>query len=94
MRYTCDNFKEEKVERGERCSVGIFGEAIYAVRIFVADGHNCYHSEYYRITKEEFADYPVNAEMLIEKYYHGHSCFLCSDYMGKSHGTYGRVFSN
>lgn len=89
MRYTCDDFKQLKLEEGKRCSVGVFGEAICAMRVWIADGHNSYHNEYYRITEKKLVDYPTNVEQLIEKYYHGHFGLLCSDYMGKMHGTYG-----
>lgn len=89
MKYTCDDFVEHKCEKGLKCSVGNFGKDVYAMKYFVCDGHNSYHEEYYRITKEEFMSYPLNSEELIDKYYRGHNCFLCSDYLGKSHKTYG-----
>lgn len=88
MKYTCNDFRELNFESNMQCSVGIFGDNIYAMKFFIADGHNSYHNEYYKITNEEFAGYPANSEMLIEKYYHGHACFLCSDYLGQSHSTY------
>ena len=89
MKYTCDDFIEYKLERGRMCTVGKFGDNIYAVKYAVADGHNSYHNEYFEITAAEFNAYPENTEKLAEKYYRGHSSFLCSDYMGKGHKTYG-----
>ena len=88
MVYTCDDFKQLKFEKGMQCSVGNFGNDIYAMKCFIADGHNSYHNEYYKITEEEFIKYPNNGEELIDKYYKGHSVFLCSDYLGKGHSTY------
>lgn len=88
MRYTCDDFRELRYAENKKCSVGMFGDNIYAMRYFSADGHNSYHSEYYNITQEEFAGYPLNSEELITKYYKGHVPFLCSDYSGKTHTTY------
>ena len=89
MRYSCDDFMEYKYDKGKRCSVGIFGNDIYAMKYRVSDGHNSCHEEYYQITEEEFIRYSINADVLIEKYYKGHISFLCSNYLGKSHGTYG-----
>ncbi len=89
MGYTCDDFRVLKQESGRQCGVGIFGNDIFAVRISVADGHNSYHTEYYKITREEAEEYPENIEQLVEKYYHGPIRFLCSDYLGKNHKTYG-----
>ena len=89
MKYTCDDFKELKFKQGENCSVGMFGKDIYAMRFWVAIGHNVYYSEYFKIEKEEFDNYPFNSEILIEKYYHSDIPFLCSDYQDKSHPTYG-----
>ena len=88
MKYFCDDFVEHKVERGRKCSVGKFGSSIYAVKCFIADGHNSYHNEYFEITEAEFNAYPENSETLTDKYYIGHIPFLCSDYIGKGHKTY------
>lgn len=88
MKYMCDDFLEVKSEKGNRCSVGVFGQDIYAMKYFVAEAHNCYHCEYFKITKEEFENYPNNSQMLISKYYNGNTLFLCSDYMGNNHITY------
>ena len=88
MRYTCDDFIVLRSSENKMCSVGVFGKDIYAMRYICADGHNCYHNEYYRITRDEFAGYPLNSETLITKYYKGHIRFLCSDYLGKNHATY------
>ncbi len=89
MKYICDGFKEMKAKSGVQCTVGVFGENIYAMRLYVAMGHNSYYSQFYRIERQELDDYPANAEILIDKYYNGEVPFLCSDYMGESHSTYG-----
>ena len=89
MKYICDDFKELKSKSGVQCTVGIFGENIYAMRLYVALGHNAYYSQFFRIEKQELDSYPDNAELLIEKYSRDNTLFLCSDYMGKGHYTYG-----
>lgn len=89
MRYTCDDFKEIKCENGNQCIVGVFGADIYAVSILVEEGHHHYHNIYCRITEEEFNSYPANTEVLLDKYLRGNEAFLCSDYIGKGHRTYG-----
>ncbi len=88
MKYTCNDFTEYKAIRRNTCTVGKFDIYIFAVRCIIGDGHNSYHNEYFEITEAEFNAYPLNAEMLTDKYYNGHAPFLCSDYMGKGHKTY------
>lgn len=88
MKYMCDDFKELKAKSGLQCTVGVFGDNIYAMRLYVAIGHNSYYSQFYRIERYELEEYPANAEYLFEKYCDSKACFLCSDYMGKGHSTY------
>lgn len=91
MKYICDDFIEIKAKIGVRCTVGVFGENIHAMRLYVALGHNSYYSQFFQIEKEEFEEYPLNADLLIEKYRDNKVCFLCSDYMGKNHYSYGFI---
>ncbi len=89
MKYICDDFKELKSKSGLKCTVGMFGENIYAMRLYVAIGHNAYYSQFFRIEKQEADSYPYNSDFLIEKYSSEKTLFLCSDYMGEGHSTYG-----
>lgn len=88
MKYMCDDFKELKFKNGLQCTVGMFGENIYAMRLYTASGHNSYYSQYFRIERNDLEEYPENAGRLVEKYCDEKVYFLCSDYMGKAHHTY------
>ncbi len=90
MIYSFDNFNKIKVyHRQFCCAVGMFGNDIYAA-LYYQQG-SCgseYWLDFYRISKDEFDDYPNNASELSRKINDNHKEFLCSNYNGKDGRAY------
>ncbi len=83
MRYSYDDFKSIKCEAGLYCEVGLFGDDIYATKIYNSFSISNGYCECRLISREQFEAYPENVEEL-------YKCknFLCSNYIGKGHASY------
>ncbi len=90
MVYSFDDFRKIKDSGGGFCNcAGMFGSDIYAVR-FYREG-SCgseFWYEIFRLTKEEFDNYPLNALKLSDRFRQYDGEVLCSDYSGKGGSGY------